>query len=326
MKKFKKSAVVIPALARIAVTAAASVSGTVAWFTANRSVTINASNFQAKAESGALSVTSANLVGVVGVVADENENTNKGSVKMADNNYLTDGSFDFTELYTKDTLDDEGNPVTFKTLGNYESAQADSTKWNITSDGKTLWYGVSWTWNFTYKFSNLDSDRALFFNIKDSAFAFGAVTEGNVNVDGSEHNSSFKVGTGFRLARTTTEKKIVWAPADATNKQHVGRKNDSSPILADNTFTQDEWHLDNDTQEQAQDVTTGSTNKFINAKNNPYCYLGKFTAPEAAGDVNIPVVCTAWFEGTDPNVINSALSQVVTTTQKFYVRKTPKNA
>lgn len=321
MKKFKKSAVVIPALARIAVTAAASVSGTVAWFTANRSVTINASNFQAKAESGALSVASANLVGVV---ADDN--TNKGSVKMADNNYLTDGSFDFTELYTKDTLDDEGNPVTFKTLGDYKSAQTDSTKWNITSDGKTLWYGVSWTWNFTYKFSNLDSDRALFFNIKESAFAFNQVTEGNVNVDGSAHNSSQKVGIGFRLARTTTEKKIVWAPADATNKYHVG-KNDSSSIAADKTFTQEEWHLDNDTQVQAQDVTTGSTNNFINAVNNPYCYLGKFTAPEPAEDVNvkIPVVCTAWFEGTDPNVINSALSQVVTTTQKFYVRKTPKN-
>ena len=319
MKKFKKSAVVIPALARIAVTAAASVSGTVAWFTANRSVTINASNFQAKAESGALSVTSAKLVGVV---ADDNPNM--GSVKMADNNYLTDGSFDFTELYTKDTLDDEGNPVTFKTLGNYESAQADSTKWNITSDGKTLWYGVSWTWNFTYKFSNLDSDRALFFNIKDSVFAFGAVTEGNVNVDGSKHNSSYEVGKGFRLARTTTEKQIVWAPADATNN-HVGRKNDSSSIVADQTFTQDEWHLDNDNQVQAQDVTTGSTNQFINDKNNSYCYLGKFTAPESVGDVHIPVVCTAWFEGTDPNVINTALSQVVTTTQKFYVRKTPKN-
>lgn len=321
MKKLKKSAVVIPALARIAVTAAASVSGTVAWFTANRSVTINASNFQAKAESGALSVASANLVGVV---ADDN--TNKGSVKMADNNYLTDGSFDFTELYTKDTLDDEGNPFTFKTLGDYKSAQTDSTKWNITSDGKTLWYGVSWTWNFTYKFSNLDSDRALFFNIKDSAFAFNQVTEGNVNVDGSAHNSSQKVGIGFRLARTTTEKKIVWAPADATNKHHVGKK-DSSSIVADKTFTQEEWHLDNDTQVQAQDVTTGSTNKFINDKNNSYCYLGKFTAPEPAEDVNvkIPVVCTAWFEGTDPNVINSALSQVVTTTQKFYVRKTPKN-
>lgn len=323
MKKLKKSAVVIPALARIAVTAAASVSGTVAWFTANRSVTINASNFQAKAESGALSVTSEKLVGVV---ADNNtdNNTKMGSVKMDDNNYLTDGSFDFTELYTKDTLDDEGNPVTFKTLGNYESAQANSTKWNITSDGKTLWYGVSWTWNFTYKFSNLDSDRALFFNIKDSAFAFGAVTEGNVNVDGSQHNSSYKVGLGFRLARTTTEKKIVWAPAGATNK-HVG-KNDSSSIEADKPFIQDEWHLDNDNQVQAQDVTTGSTNEFINAKNNPYCYLGKFTAPEAVRDVHIPVVCTAWFEGTDPNVINSALSQVVTTTQKFYVRKTPKNA
>lgn len=319
MTKLKKSAVVIPALARIAVTAAASVSGTVAWFTANRSVTINASNFQAKAESGALSVTSARLVGVV---ADDDPN--KGSVKMDDNNYLTDGSFDFTELYTKDTLDDEGNAVTFKTLGNYESAQRDSTKWNIISDEKTLWYGVSWTWNFTYKFSNLDSDRALFFNIKDSAFASDAVTEGNVNVDGSEHNSAYEIGKGFRLARTTTEKNIVWAPAGATNT-HVGKK-DNSSIVADKIFTQDEWHLDNNTQEQAQDVTTGTTNEFINAENNPYCYLGKFTAPKSAGNVIIPVVCTAWFEGTDPNVINAALSQVVTTTQKFYVRKTPKNA
>ena len=68
MKKLKKSAVVIPALARIAVTAAASVSGTVAWFTANRSVTVNGSNFNAVAQDGDLSIELGNVL--VGVVAD----------------------------------------------------------------------------------------------------------------------------------------------------------------------------------------------------------------------------------------------------------------
>ena len=39
MKKFNKSKVIIPALAMIALTTAASATGTVAWFTANQAVT-----------------------------------------------------------------------------------------------------------------------------------------------------------------------------------------------------------------------------------------------------------------------------------------------
>lgn len=54
MKKFKKSSVIVPALARIAVTSAASVSGTVAWFTATRSVTARGMSFTAKSTSNLL--------------------------------------------------------------------------------------------------------------------------------------------------------------------------------------------------------------------------------------------------------------------------------
>ena len=54
MKKFKKSTVIVPALARIAVTTAASVSGTVAWFTATRSVTASGMSFTAKSSSNLL--------------------------------------------------------------------------------------------------------------------------------------------------------------------------------------------------------------------------------------------------------------------------------
>ena len=41
----KKSKLIVPALAIIAFSTAASITGTVAWFTANRQVTINAGNY-----------------------------------------------------------------------------------------------------------------------------------------------------------------------------------------------------------------------------------------------------------------------------------------
>ena len=41
----KKSRIIVPALALIALSTVASITGTVAWFTASRSVQINAGNF-----------------------------------------------------------------------------------------------------------------------------------------------------------------------------------------------------------------------------------------------------------------------------------------
>ena len=45
MKKFNKSKVIIPALAMIALTTAASATGTVAWFAANGTVTASTMTF-----------------------------------------------------------------------------------------------------------------------------------------------------------------------------------------------------------------------------------------------------------------------------------------
>lgn len=54
MKKFNKSKVIIPALAMIALTTAASATGTVAWFTANTATTVTGMTFTAKASSNLL--------------------------------------------------------------------------------------------------------------------------------------------------------------------------------------------------------------------------------------------------------------------------------
>ena len=70
----------------------------------------------------------------------------------------------------------------------------------------------------------------------------------------------------------------------------------------------------------ASTATDLATDYKTKNSNNGYCFLGRLTSKAAT----ISVKCTAWFEGTDDNVVNEALNQVVTTTQRFYVRKLAK--
>ena len=334
MKKLKKSAVVIPALARIAVTAAASVSGTVAWFIANRSVTVNASNFTAQSQNGDLTISLVDN-SLLGVTKDT---TDSKSVKRATDSFLTDASFDLTNLYTKER-DDEGSVTRFKDLGVIKvdsgngGGEVFNSNWSANAgSGVTLYYAVSWTWNFTYTFTSDTTDMALYFDLGASSFAF---TEQKVNGQTVDMNGTHQdtytgnVSKGFRLAmvsKASTEnepKNIVWAPEGANVKSHVnGTAKQNTHDFLDSEFHAD---LDAEHYHKATDVldkgATGDTQ--IVDSNNAYCYLGRLT--KAANNFN--VVCTAWFEGTDAtNVINSAQNVAVTATQKFYVRKTPKNA
>ena len=327
MKKFKKSAVVIPALARIAVTAAASVSGTVAWFTANRSVTVNGSNFNAVAQDGDLSIELGNVL--VGVVADGN------SVKMADKTSLTDASYDpkSSKLYTKILGENENNETVvtgYEDLGiATETGGVGGTqsnhKWSYVNGSDpnqtTVYYGVSWTWKFTYVFKSDANDMGLFFNIKDSTIGITNKDsdEDKKNRNGTEYASTNEVGKGFRLARQAEKdtnnknehQTIVWAPQGGENSHVTG-----TAIANKEAFDTGIFH----TVKEIGASTATDLDTDYNANNNGYCFLGRLTSTAA----DISVKCTAWFEGTDHNVVNDALNQVVTTTQRFYVRKLAK--
>ena len=331
MKKFKKSAVVIPALARIAVTAAASVSGTVAWFTANRSVTVKGSNFNAVAQDGDLSIELGNVL--VGVVADGNT----GSVKMADKTSLTDASYDpkDSKLYTKILGENENNETVvtgYEDLGiATETGGVGGTqsnhKWSYVNGSApnqtTVYYGVSWTWKFTYVFKSDANDMGLFFNIKDSTIGITNKDsdEDKKNRNGTEYASTNEVGKGFRLARqaqavenTDNENQtIVWAPKGGEDSRVTGTKATDTAAFDTGIF-----HTVGETN--ASTATDLATDYKTKNSNNGYCFLGRLTSKAAT----ISVKCTAWFEGTDDNVVNEALNQVVTTTQRFYVRKLAK--
>ena len=81
MKKFNKSKVIIPALAMIALSTAASATGTVAWFAANNSVTATGMSFTASASAnlfiGASTITDINNL----TTATINLNTNFPAIK-----------------------------------------------------------------------------------------------------------------------------------------------------------------------------------------------------------------------------------------------------
>ena len=210
MTKLKKSAVVIPALARIAVTAAASVSGTVAWFTANRVVSATAGTFTAYDDNGSLAITATAGKGTTV--------TNSKNVSVL--GVLTDASFDFTNVWT-DVRDADGNaPTAFMkvTDANYKTGSTNKAN-------KEVYYAVDWTYTITLT-SKTNDDNAvdLFFDLR-SEF------EGRAADDTSN---------GFRIAMVAGEgnnkQQLVWG-VDET-KTHVSAENNAQALFDANEYTQ----------------------------------------------------------------------------------------
>lgn len=176
-------------------------------------MTVNVSNFNAVAQDSGLSIELGNVL--VGVVADAEGNT--GSVKMAEKTSLTDASYDpkSSKLYTKILGEDKQNNTIitgFEDLDNATvpdeegigSAVKSNPKWSYENgsgnDKTTAYYGVSWTWNFTYGFKSDANDIDLFFDIANSTFAIESKDNKNRNGTAYDPTTNKGVGKGFRLA------------------------------------------------------------------------------------------------------------------------------
>ena len=192
MKKLKKSAVVIPALARIAVTAAASVSGTVAWFTATREATVTGGTFLAGTNEGDLVVTA---TGGTGVTTSENKDSNTQTITVLNGLKLLDASDSGTALT---------EPTPFWTDvengGEEQKYKAVSQKYAPQSN---FYYGVSWKLTFSIDITNSKSNYDIFFNANGSS--------------AEDQNTSGATKTAFRVFRQSgTNESIVWAPLAST--------------------------------------------------------------------------------------------------------------
>ena len=326
-KKFRKSTIVIPALALMVLTVGASATGAVAWFTATRQVTATASTFTAASTTSALTIKTTHGQGTH-TSATDNTEANDGNVYVntsnnttaATANYLCDASFDATsgKLYHS-KLNDDGKVDSFVEITNNLLTGEDYKTGKKTNDSlHDIYYAVNWQYTFHYETTN-PSGSALLFDLSSS---FGST-------------ASSGVSAGFRIAfvnttDTTNKPYRVWTNDDVktyVNSTTATYGGDSTSLTYSASYAAPYIIKTNSTYTRISDssyATSGTTNVVTSLAE----YLGTFTPNSAASgsDSNavkdITLKCTAWYEGSDPAVVNDQLDSqlAITASMKFYVR------
>ena len=303
--KFKKSKIIVPALALITATTAASVTGTVAWFTATRAVTVTASNFVATKLESKLSVSCADGVG-----------TTASDQTVTVNGNLTHGSYNAQAITTtaagnlyvaklSDTVNSNGDYdiLSYDDLGTEADAQKGGTtisnnKWlarTVTDAGKTtsIYYGVSWTMTFKLDSATTGQTDYLIFDPTDS------------NFDTTNPTSGTSTAPGIRIALMTASQCIVLG-------------NDS--VVTHTTGT-----LSTNTGSFANYVNLGATHTVTKLTDDSSDINGSNYTLGTVDTTGLKVTCVAWYEGSDTNVVdkigsNDVIMSTVTSTLAFYTR------
>ena len=317
----KKSKIIVPALALIAFSMAASITGSVAWFTANRTATINAGTYVVVKTSANLEFT---LTGGIGTEVDTNsDNTiltqTTPQTGSAVGNKLTDGSFDHVGkmIYTPNAA------VTAATGTALSSATPANMERATLGDGGKVYTAMTFDVAFKVKFASQANNVALFLNVHDCAFT---AASDPASGQASSSNDSSK---GFRMAfvgstsdSNSTVATRVYAPLQAAaNCTYVDST--AAADLTDTTLSAAYDSNDHDLIDSAYHTSehTTSTLPQDNASDQSTVedrvdYLGTFAfAENTEKTLNYKVVI--WFEGTDSNVVNDTVLKAVTSVLNF---------
>lgn len=185
----KKSKIIAPAAAILVFSSAAAVTGTVAWFTANRIVTASVSNIQAINTQGGLKAYI--TTGVNSKNANPNLKANAAESIAVEAGFLRDASYDMAneQLYYGTGVDESGNTNIFKATEN--------TKVTVKKDANDVdvYFATTFTINFVLD-GSADQNYDIFFSYTNSTLS-----------------ASDKIAPAFRVA---FDKKVVWAPAATT--------------------------------------------------------------------------------------------------------------
>ncbi len=254
----KKSKIIVPALGLLLLSTAASVSGTVAWFTANRTFNTTVGTFEVTKLDGDLACTMA-----AGVGTSKNDSTGAIEVKTSGvANKMGDASFDHTSQKVYTDNPDVTNESGINTTSFLDKGTASEANWKVSNN---VYYAVQWTMNFSYTFGADASSQGLFFDKNDS----------------STTNSSKDSDKAFRIAFIATDT-IVWAPEqNAASQKYVHATSGESALASYGT----ELLCKDTSTTKAVDGTTATTSHLE--------YLGSFTT----SSTTIQVTCVAWFDG-----------------------------
>ena len=302
----KSKFVILPALATLVLTGVASVTGTVAWFTANRAVTVG-NKFETKVLDGDLKVA---ITKGVGISDDEAADHN---VTANVDGFLTHGSYNAVagstgSLYVAN-LDDSGKVDGYSDRGTVtaaveaENAQTSSKWFAGTSAGSHVWYGVSWTMKFTTTNQTKDTIALQFDPTGSSA---------------TDTTTGCKTIKGLRIAFMTSEKLII-ASGDKASVSDEKTPSSSLKHVVSATEEAKTGNFDSSIFYKIGDqtATVALANDYDSDMTSRKTYLGD------VGTDGLSVTVVAWFEGEDASISDAnknALSSV-TTSLRFYARR-----
>ena len=287
----KKSRIIVPAMAMIAFSTAASIAGSVAWFTASRSATIKAGTYAVVKTNADLDVTLAAGVGTT-VVNGTVENPSLRSVSLGQN-LLTDGSFNhndgniFTPNENADAIDST-KTVNVSELGT--SAGVAKLVRQTFSEDKKVYTAVTWGISFSVSFPSSEGDYGLFLDTGSSKYE---VTPTATPV----------TATGFRLGfypintpeGSTAHKRVYAALQEEDNCKYIAA---STSAMTGVAYT-DNYLIASDNIDT--ELPTEATARATAIARNDCLGIFKYSS---LATVTLSYTVVAWFEGTDPNVEN----------------------
>ena len=302
--KFKKSKIIVHALALITATTVASVTGTVAWFSANRVATATA-QFQATDSEGALMI---KTIAGIGTTVNTDQNYASTNAVTVDG-LLTHGSYNASangvvdgNLYVANiTEGDDGYEINnYEDKGTIAGNSGDTispssypwmagTKVDGTST-KKVWYAVSWKVSIKLAAEgNASATKMVFVDFNKTTF--GNKTD---------------VNQGFRVALMDTAHTYI-----------IGNDEQKNHVKGTTTSDVEEWSVYHQFGESYTKVKDNESKADAEKVEKGFLF-------ELEGTTAKELTVVAWYEGEDTNVVtdeNNTFS-VSDLSLNFYCRQT----
>ena len=285
-KNMKKSKIIVPAIAMIAFSTAASIAGSVAWFTASRQVDINAGSYTVVKTTTNLTT---KLTGGIGTSASGNV------VSVPTTTLLTDASFNYdTQKIFAPNAD--GTAIDDEKTVNLSEATPSNLKREELTTGETVFSAVTWDIEFTLGFGATAGNYGLYLDEAHSSFV--GTGSDNYTAKGFRIALVPNDPTGYTMPSGSARTKTVYAGLQTFAK--------SSYVADKNNFTGTAYDADANVLVY-QGYATGNAlpddGTAASTATDRADYMGTFGFI-ASTSVKLCYKAVCWFEGTDENVVN----------------------
>jgi hypothetical protein len=277
----KKSKIIAPAAAILVFSSAAAVTGTVAWFTANRVATVGMTSITAVNPEAGLTYKLTNLAGTTPSGAASTQFAETGSVAHEN---LRDASVDLTAetiAVWRSIITGSEQPATFEAVTD-DAAHLKGGTIGSGESAKDYYYATKFSIEFKLSDTSNNKNYELFYDNSGSTFT---------------HNSA-KAAKGLRIGIVVGNNRWVIAPFQTESPlSHVATASSTA------NFENAKCFVDGSSQENNLATATASTISNDAAKLLKG-YLGTLNT------TNVTATVYTWIEGTDAATINENVDGV----------------